>query len=65
MLSSTSATYDYDNDGRTKTVTDARRHTTSYDHNALGDLTRQTEPVSDTASITTDFGYDAAGHQTA
>ncbi|MEU1481185.1 LamG-like jellyroll fold domain-containing protein [Streptomyces sp. NPDC005760] len=62
-LSSTSATYD--NDGRTKTVTDARRHTTSYDYDALGDLTRQTEPVSDTASITTDFGYDAAGHQTA
>ncbi|MFF7278360.1 LamG-like jellyroll fold domain-containing protein [Streptomyces griseorubiginosus] len=63
VLTSTSATYT--DNGLLKTVTDARHHTTSYAYDALGDLTQQTEPVSDNASITTRYGYDAAGHRTA
>ncbi|WP_406445219.1 LamG domain-containing protein [Streptomyces sp. NBC_00631] len=62
-LSSTSATYT--DDGRLKTATDARHHTTGYQYDAAGDLTQQTEPVSDTASLTTEYGYDATGRQTA
>ncbi|NEC85946.1 LamG-like jellyroll fold domain-containing protein [Streptomyces sp. SID12501] len=63
VLSSTSATYT--DNGHLKTVTDARQHTTSYEYDDLGDLTKQTEPVTDNASIVTTYGYDAAGHQTA
>ncbi|MFF4897173.1 LamG-like jellyroll fold domain-containing protein [Streptomyces sp. NPDC001068] len=63
VLSSTSAAYT--NDGRLQTATDARQHTTSYEYDAVGDLTKQTEPVTDGTSITTRFGYDTAGHQTA
>ncbi|MFJ9909188.1 RHS repeat-associated core domain-containing protein [Streptomyces sp. NPDC101152] len=63
VLSSTSATYT--DNGELQTTTDARQHTTSYEYDALGELTKQTEPVSDTGSITTKYGYDAAGHPTA
>jgi RHS repeat-associated protein len=62
-LSSTSATYT--DNGELQATTDARQHTTSYEYDALGELTKQTEPVSDTGSITTKYGYDAAGHPTA
>jgi RHS repeat-associated protein len=62
VLSSTSATYSLN--GYLTSTTDARQHTTSYEYDVLGELTKQTEPVSDSASITTKYGYDAAGHQT-
>ncbi|MFR9795520.1 RHS repeat domain-containing protein [Streptomyces sp. MS06] len=63
VLASTSATYSAN--GHLLTTTNALGHTTSYTYDTAGDLTTQTEPVSDSTSITTTFGYDAAGHQTA
>ncbi len=61
-LRGTSATYDPN--GQLLTSTDARSATSSYTYDATGLLTRSTHPVSATASITTSFGYDAAGHRT-
>ncbi|NUS16386.1 MAG: hypothetical protein HOY69_34165 [Streptomyces sp.] len=54
----------YDAAGNPLTVTDADRHTAHYAWDAAGHLVGQTEPVTDTSSITTSFGYDAAGHAT-
>lgn len=58
-------TSEFDADGNlvalTSPETGAR---TMYTHDALGRTTRQVEPVSATASITTSFGYDAAGNRT-
>ncbi|MEU4652764.1 LamG-like jellyroll fold domain-containing protein [Streptomyces sp. NPDC023723] len=56
--------YDYDDAGNLVGSTDPLGHTTSYAYDALGRLTKQTEPVTDTDSITTSFGYDAAGNRT-
>ncbi|MGW5425055.1 LamG-like jellyroll fold domain-containing protein [Streptomyces sp. NPDC003943] len=58
------AATEYDNDGNvtaTVSATGARR---TYTYDALGRLTQQVEPVTATDSITTTFGYDAAGHRT-
>ncbi|MFI6639383.1 polymorphic toxin-type HINT domain-containing protein [Streptomyces sp. NPDC050504] len=56
--------YGYDKVGNLTSSTDALKRTTTYSYDALGRLTTQTEPVSDTKSITTSFGYDAAGNRT-
>ncbi len=58
-------TGEFDADGNLIAVispeTEAR---TTYSYDALGQMTRQVEPVSETESITTAFGYDAAGNRT-
>lgn len=54
----------YDLDGNIATATTATQHTTTYDYDALGQLTQQVEPVSATKTIATTYGYDAAGNNT-
>ncbi|MGW8329913.1 RHS repeat-associated core domain-containing protein [Streptomyces sp. NPDC055897] len=61
-LSSSSLTYDAD--GNPSSITDPNGNTRTYTYDAQNQLTQQTEPVSAAASITTSFGYDAAGHRT-
>ncbi|MFF3393655.1 LamG-like jellyroll fold domain-containing protein [Streptomyces sp. NPDC002669] len=56
--------YGYDTAGNLTASTDPLGRTTRYAYDALGRLTGQTEPVSDTESITTSFGYDALGNRT-
>ena len=63
VLASTSATYSPN--GNLTSATNADQHTETYGYDAIGDPTTQTEPVSATASITTKFGYDANGNETA
>jgi large repetitive protein len=62
VLAGTSSTFD--NDGNPLTAKDAIGHTTSYSYDALNQLSTETQPVSASASITTSFGYDAAGNRT-
>ena len=45
-------------------VTDPLNRVTTYAYDALDRLVRQVEPVTATKSITTTFGYDAAGNRT-
>ncbi|WP_449342079.1 polymorphic toxin-type HINT domain-containing protein [Streptomyces aurantiogriseus] len=56
--------YTYDKAGNLVTSTSPLNRTTTYTYDALNRLTSQTEPVSDTKSITTTFGYDALGNRT-
>ncbi|MFI0366733.1 DNA/RNA non-specific endonuclease [Actinomadura sp. 1N219] len=56
--------YHYDLAGNLTSVTDPLNHTRTFAYDALNRLTRQTEPVTDTKSITTTFGYDTAGNRT-
>ncbi|MCS0637858.1 YnfC family lipoprotein [Streptomyces sp. LP05-1] len=56
--------YAYDKAGNVLSATDADKHSTTYTYDALGRLKTQTEPVSDTRTITTSFGYDALGNRT-
>ncbi|GAA5178696.1 polymorphic toxin-type HINT domain-containing protein [Rugosimonospora acidiphila] len=56
--------YGYDQAGNLTTATDPQKHDTTYTYDALDQLTSQTEPVTDSSSITTSFGYDAAGERT-
>jgi RHS repeat-associated protein len=56
--------YTYDRAGNVLTSTDPLGHVTSYAYDGLNQLVSQTEPVSDTHTITTTFGYDAAGNRT-
>ncbi|MFE2942546.1 LamG-like jellyroll fold domain-containing protein [Streptomyces sp. NPDC059255] len=56
--------YGYDQAGNLISATDAQGRSTTYAYDALDRLTSQTEPVSDTKSITTSFGYDALGNRT-
>ncbi|WP_405535087.1 DNRLRE domain-containing protein [Streptomyces sp. NBC_00075] len=59
------ATAEFDADGnRTVAVSPQTGARTTYAYDAQGRLTTQTEPVSATGSITTAFGYDAAGNRT-
>ncbi|MDX2813402.1 LamG domain-containing protein [Streptomyces sp. PA03-5A] len=60
------ASAEYDDDGNRISVTDATRATTEFTYDALGRLTQQVEPVSDSDadSIVTGFGYDAVGNRT-
>ncbi|MQY06206.1 hypothetical protein ACRB68_42920 [Actinomadura sp. RB68] len=57
-------TYRYDATGNLIASTDPEQRTTTYDYDAGNRLIRQVEPVDDTKSITTSFGYDAAGNRT-
>ncbi|MFF2658413.1 LamG-like jellyroll fold domain-containing protein [Kitasatospora sp. NPDC058032] len=53
--------------GSTDNVTDPAdivAHTTTRAYDPAGNLIRQTEPVGPQSTITTTFGYDAAGHRT-
>lgn len=56
--------YTYDKAGNLVTSTNPLNRTTTYTYDALNRMTGQTEPVSDTKSITTSFGYDALGNRT-
>ncbi|MCQ0002989.1 polymorphic toxin-type HINT domain-containing protein [Streptomyces sudanensis] len=56
--------YTYDKAGNLVTSTNPLNRTTTYTYDAMNRLTSQTEPVSDTKSITTSFGYDALGNRT-
>ncbi|MEV7770029.1 LamG-like jellyroll fold domain-containing protein [Kitasatospora sp. NPDC086791] len=62
VLAASTATYDAG--GRLLSTTNPNGRTERYTYDASGALTSQTEPISDTSSITTGFGYDAAGHRT-
>ncbi|MFB7609975.1 LamG-like jellyroll fold domain-containing protein [Streptomyces gardneri] len=59
-------TTEYDADGNVTASVAAGGARSTYTYDALGRLTKQVEPVTATAadSITTAFGYDAAGHRT-
>jgi RHS repeat-associated protein len=68
------ATAAYDGDGNLLSSTDGDAnaliaqgktgYSTTYTYDATGLLQSETQPLSATSSITTSFGYDAAGHQT-
>ncbi|MCX4745893.1 DUF6531 domain-containing protein [Kitasatospora sp. NBC_01287] len=62
VLSTSSGTYDAD--GNAITATDADGHTSTYTFDADDQLTQQVQPVTASSSITTSFGYDAAGNRT-
>jgi RHS repeat-associated protein len=62
-IRSESATYTPD--GQVATATDYRGDTTTYNYDAMGDLTSQVQPVSASKSITVSYGYDLDGNQTA
>ncbi|RSM38791.1 hypothetical protein DMB66_58775, partial [Actinoplanes sp. ATCC 53533] len=57
-------TFTYDENGNVKTRTNALNKTVSFAYNALDQLIQQVEPKSATETITTSFGYDAAGNRT-
>ncbi|MFH9412110.1 LamG-like jellyroll fold domain-containing protein [Streptomyces rochei] len=58
-------TAEFDADGNlTAAISPQTKARTTYTYDALGRMTQQVEPVSATASITTTFGYDAAGNRT-
>ncbi|GAA2603429.1 LamG-like jellyroll fold domain-containing protein [Actinomadura fulvescens] len=57
-------TLSYDLAGNVKDSTDALTRKTTFEYDALDQLTKQTEPVSASASTTTTYGYDAAGNRT-
>ncbi|MEU2119546.1 LamG-like jellyroll fold domain-containing protein [Streptomyces sp. NPDC016459] len=61
-LRTTSTEYDADGNVTASVSPTGARRTYTYD--ALGQLTKQVEPVTTTDSITTTFGYDAAGNRT-
>ncbi|MEU8932882.1 LamG-like jellyroll fold domain-containing protein [Streptomyces sp. NPDC048409] len=62
-LRTTSAEYDEEGDQIAAISTQTKARTT-FTYDALGRMTSQVKPVSAGASITTSFGYDAAGNQT-
>ncbi|WP_052190083.1 LamG-like jellyroll fold domain-containing protein [Streptomyces sp. NRRL S-1824] len=56
---------EFDAEGnRTAAISATTKARTTYTYDALGQLTKQVEPVSGTNSITTTFGYDTAGNRT-
>ncbi|MEV6576241.1 LamG-like jellyroll fold domain-containing protein [Streptomyces sp. NPDC051577] len=55
---------EYDNDGNVTASVSAAGARRTYTYDALGRMTKQVEPVTATDSITTTFGYDAAGNRT-
>ncbi|WP_164298178.1 LamG-like jellyroll fold domain-containing protein [Streptomyces sp. SID13588] len=63
VLRSTSATYDAD--GNLKSTKNALQSTVTYNYDALGELLSQDELVTADHTITTRYGYDAAGNKTA
>ena len=54
----------FDGLGNLLSSTDARGSTTTFHFDAAGRLGSETQPVTGTSSITTGFGYDAAGNRT-
>ncbi len=62
VVRSTSATYDAN--GWLATTTDALGRQTSFTRDASGLITSQIEPTGPSSSITSTFGYDAAGNRT-
>ena len=59
-----SQTMAYDPSGNMTSSTDGNDVTTTMAYNAAGELTSQVQPVSASASDTTDYSYDPAGNQT-
>ncbi|RKT52476.1 RHS repeat-associated core domain-containing protein [Saccharothrix australiensis] len=59
-----SSAYTHDEAGNVLSATDAMNRTARYSYDAANRLVQQVEPVSDTESITTSFGYDARGNRT-
>ncbi|WP_305790283.1 LamG-like jellyroll fold domain-containing protein, partial [Symbioplanes lichenis] len=57
-------TYEYDLNGNVTSRTSALKKKVTFEYNALDQLVKQVEPTSATTSITTTFGYDAAGNRT-
>ncbi|MGV9625460.1 LamG-like jellyroll fold domain-containing protein [Streptomyces sp. NPDC003487] len=56
---------EYDPDGNpTAQISAQTQARITYTYDALGRMTKQTEPVSASESITTTFGYDAMGNRT-
>ncbi|WP_434099529.1 LamG-like jellyroll fold domain-containing protein [Streptomyces sviceus] len=62
-LRTASAEFDVDGN-RTVMISAQTKARTTYAYDALGRMTSQVEPVSAGDSITTSFGYDAAGNRT-
>ncbi|WP_234439433.1 LamG-like jellyroll fold domain-containing protein [Streptomyces wedmorensis] len=62
VLRSTKATYDAD--GNQLSVTGPTGNSSTFTYDALGQMVKQTEKLSDTDAITTTFGYDANGNRT-
>ncbi|MET9894090.1 LamG-like jellyroll fold domain-containing protein [Streptomyces sp. NPDC006465] len=59
------AAAEFDTDGnRTAVISPQTNARTTFAYDALGRVTTQVEPVSGNESITTTFGYDAAGNRT-
>jgi len=54
----------YDRAGNVIASTDSRGTTTTFEYDATGALTRQSEPISGSDEIVTTFGYDLAGNRT-
>ncbi|MFI9105869.1 LamG-like jellyroll fold domain-containing protein [Streptomyces fildesensis] len=54
----------YSRNGDVSSVVSATGSTTNFVFDGLGRMTKQTEKVTDAASITTTFGYDASGNRT-
>lgn len=54
----------YDRAGNLVQTTDPFQRTTTFTYDAMRRVTSQVEPVADNKSITTSFGYDAAGNRT-
>ncbi|WP_346770308.1 RHS repeat-associated core domain-containing protein [Streptomyces sp. Z423-1] len=56
---------EFDAEGnRTAVISPQTKARTTYAYDALGRMTQQVEPVTGSQSITTTFGYDAAGNRT-
>ncbi|MGW3247613.1 LamG-like jellyroll fold domain-containing protein [Streptomyces sp. NPDC001070] len=55
---------EFDPAGNMISSTDGNRHTTRFTLDATGMVTKEVQPVSASESITTSFGYDAAGNRT-
>ncbi|WP_430498449.1 LamG-like jellyroll fold domain-containing protein [Micromonospora trifolii] len=62
LLSEQSARYD--RAGNMVASTDARRTTVTYEYDATGVVTKETQPISASDSIVTTFGYDLEGNRT-
>ncbi|SFF55182.1 RHS repeat-associated core domain-containing protein [Actinacidiphila alni] len=63
-VATSSTSNGYDADGNVVSATDARQHTSTASFDALNRTVSQTQPATATTSITTGFGYDAAGLET-
>ncbi|PZG00164.1 Teneurin-1 [Micromonospora deserti] len=54
----------YDPAGNMVASTDARGTTTTYEYDATGVVTKETQPISGSDAIVTTFGYDLEGNRT-